>query len=48
MVNLAPSESWLYLIILGSVLAFFVIFGLVIGITQRRKKKKKAEEAPVE
>lgn len=48
MVNLAASEPWLYLIIFGSFMVFILTFGLILALTQRRKKKKKAEEAPVE
>ncbi len=48
MVNLAPSEPWLYLIIFSSFMIFLLTFGLIIALTQRRKKKKKAEVAPVD
>lgn len=45
MVNLAASEPWLYLIIFGSFMVFILTFGLILALTQRRKKKKKALEA---
>lgn len=48
MVNLAASEPWLYLIIFGSFMAFLLTFGFIIALTQKRKKKKKAAEAPVD
>jgi len=48
MVNLAPSEPWLYLIIFGSFMVFILTFGLIIGLTQRRKKKKAGEVALAE
>lgn len=48
MVILAPSEPWLYLIIYGSFMVFILTFGLILALTQKRKKKKKAEEAPVD
>ena len=40
MVNWAPDQPWLYLLIFGSFMVFILTFGLILGITQRRKKKK--------
>ncbi len=45
---LDAGEPWLYLIIYGSFMVFILTFGLILALTQKRKKKKKAKEAPVE
>ncbi len=45
---LDPGEPWLYLVIFGSFMVFILTFGLILALTQRRKKKKSAKEAPAE
>ena len=47
---LDPSEPWLYLVIFGGFVVFILTFGLILALTQRMKKKKKAaaEEAPTD
>ncbi|MCK5045238.1 MAG: hypothetical protein KAS22_01580 [Candidatus Heimdallarchaeota archaeon] len=42
---LDAGEPWLYLVIFGSFMVFILSFGLILALTQRRKKKKKALEA---
>ena len=43
MVYLEPDERWLYLILYGSFMVFILIFGTIIILTQRKKKKQKQE-----
>ncbi len=45
---LDAGEPWLYLVIFGSFMVFIMTFGLILALTQWRKKKKKALEAPVD
>ena len=48
---ITPDQPWFYLIIYGSFMIFVLIFGLILAITQRNKKKKQelaAEEEIVE
>lgn len=43
MVNWAPDQPWLYLLVFGSFMVFILTFGLILGITQQMKKRKQKE-----
>ena len=34
-----PDQPWFYLLIYGSFMIFLLMFGLILGLTQRKKKK---------
>ncbi len=47
MVSFTPDLPWLYLLIYGSVVAFLAIFGLIMALTQRKKKKRQLEDEKI-
>ncbi|MBN1328282.1 MAG: hypothetical protein JXA54_02300 [Candidatus Heimdallarchaeota archaeon] len=44
MVDFSPDLPWLYLVIFAGFMAFVLVFGLTLALTQSKKKKKKLQE----
>ena len=47
LVSFTPDLPWLYLLIWGSVVTFLIFFGLIMQLTQRKKKKAQQEDEKI-
>ncbi|MHA1155519.1 MAG: hypothetical protein ACTSQK_05370 [Candidatus Heimdallarchaeota archaeon] len=41
---ITPADPWFYLIFYGSFMVFILTFGIIVAISQRRKKKAKEQQ----